>query len=218
MAIAFNNATASANNSGSATFSHTCTGSDRYLFVYTSQGNNVSAVTYNGVAMTLLTTYSGSGTVIKVWGLAAPSPGSNTVSITASGAWAGGASSYTGVSQSSIPEAFTNATTGSPNITITSSVTTIKDNAWVLGFGHYSDSGSRSLNAGSGATGRVVQASSTFYGATSIFDSNAPKTPAGSYSMTANVSSGSGVLDLVMYSIQPSIPTYGALLMAQMTS
>lgn len=56
MAIAFDATTTSSLGSAvtSITFSHTCTGSNRILFVCTANngGANVTGVTYNGVAMT----------------------------------------------------------------------------------------------------------------------------------------------------------------------
>lgn len=89
MAVAFD---ATASTSGllaqTFTFSHTCTGSDRLLVVCIAwtdtsiSGATPSSVTYNGVALTFLTTNSAGIGVNEIWYLIAPSTGANNVVVT----------------------------------------------------------------------------------------------------------------------------------------
>lgn len=207
MAIAFDAA-----SNGSTSWSHTCSGADRYLFVYTTTNSagGVSGVTYNGVAMTKLA--SRSGDFMNLWGLASPSSGTNTISITGTGA--GVAASYTGVSGTGNPEANAGTSSGTTSF-LQTSVTTVTNNAWVVGVAMYDVVGQASA-AGTGATQRAVRGCTASFWSPGIYDSNGAVTPAGSYSMRVNVTSGSGAMDLYLISIKPSVPTYGALLLAQM--
>src|SRR3990167_1730360 len=79
---------AASSSSASADFSwsHTCTGSNRYLLVGISWKDdvNITSVTYNSVTMTSLgkkSTTSGSTFVIEMFGLKDPATGANTVSV-----------------------------------------------------------------------------------------------------------------------------------------
>lgn len=91
MALAFD-AVASGVGSGVGpfTYSHTCSGSNRALFVkvsYYDSGDSVSAVSYNGAAMTFI---SGSKIAngqytVEWYYLVNPATGSNTVSVTMTG-------------------------------------------------------------------------------------------------------------------------------------
>lgn len=198
--------------SPNGSWSHTCSGTDRYLFVFVNQ--NASSVTYNSISMTKLLTVP--ATNCTIWGLASPTTGTNTVLVTSGSNCQGISVSYTGVGQTGQPEANTTTNTGSAAVTVSNSVTTITDKAWVIGFAIRGGS-TNSMVAGSGATQRAVRACSiTFGSGISIYDSNAPKTPAGSYSMTVNTDSGSDQLLLTSFSVFPSVPNFGALLLAQM--
>lgn len=94
-------------NSGNSPFSisHTCSGSDRYLLVHIATGQNVSGVTYNGVAMTKLSEIHLTALVdirLQVWGLKNPASGTHNVTVTPSGAPDSqrvNVSSWTGVDQ-----------------------------------------------------------------------------------------------------------------------
>lgn len=120
------------------TWSHTCTGSDRYLEVdivvgsdLTGAATTIDAVTYNGVAMTLVTNSQQTsndttgGYVVK-YGLVAPATGANTVSVafTVTGGnnadIKAGSKSYTGVDQTTpweaVTKAFGDSTTPSVNV------------------------------------------------------------------------------------------------------
>lgn len=102
--------------SSSYSWNHTCTGSNRYLVVGVSMlslAQTVTALTYNGVAMTFLgaqNSVSGAARV-EMWGLIAPSTGSNTIAVTLSGSIASeaNATSFTGVDQTTPTEGFNSA-------------------------------------------------------------------------------------------------------------
>ena len=76
---------------GPFTFSHTCTGSDRLLYAgvvyYISSTNELSALTYNGDALSLVTNGSrDAGSFrLRLMRLIAPDTGANTVSLEFSG-------------------------------------------------------------------------------------------------------------------------------------
>ncbi len=120
MAIA-HDANSSANDSETNTlsWSHTCTGSDRALVVHAANngGLTVSSVTYNSVSMTAVASGIANGNAnCQNWILVAPATGSNTVLITYSGSGnflTSGASSYTGVDQSTPTDAAGAGSTGS---------------------------------------------------------------------------------------------------------
>jgi hypothetical protein len=109
MAIAFDTTSkAAGDNVSSLSWSHTCTGSDRVLFVsyHSHKVNNrtVSSITYNGVGLTQVSgAQAQNGTrYVDVWYLINPASGSNTVLVTLSGGelnCGALASSYTGVDQ-----------------------------------------------------------------------------------------------------------------------
>lgn len=95
------------------TYSHTCSGSDRLLFVsvqiYNATLVTVSAVTYNGVAMSkaagITAAYEGATQDGEIWYLKNPASGANNVVVTLSGIAAftnSISSSYTGVLASGI--------------------------------------------------------------------------------------------------------------------
>lgn len=86
-------AVSSTNSSGAGpfTWTHTCSGSNRLLKVdiaYYDSGDTVSAVTYNGDAMTVIpsSTVSNGQYTVTSYGLIAPDLGSNTISVTFTGA------------------------------------------------------------------------------------------------------------------------------------
>jgi hypothetical protein len=205
MAIAFDAVSESWTNSGtSLTWSHTCSGSDRILWVsvMTLSTRTVTGVTYNGVSLTSLTRSSGSQPM-QLWYLIAPATGANNIVVsinsTASFIYTS-AASYTGVNQSSQPDAQnTNNTTGT---SITTTLTTVADNSWsILGARNdatgITSAGTNSTQRASGSVGTVQ-----------LYDSNAPKTPAGSFSMTVTNSS-SAATTTAMASFSPAVANNG---------
>lgn len=157
MAIAFDAATNSTFTTGTNSFLHTCGGSNRILFVGTIDGTgagSISNVTYAGVAMTNIYNYNflfGSAN-LSLWYLINPASGSNTVSASGAGSInCALATSYTGVKQSGQPDAINfNNSSGS---SVSTSVTTIADNCWIIALGEIKSD--TSCTAGSGFTFRI---------------------------------------------------------------
>jgi hypothetical protein len=143
------------------TWSHTCTGADRCLFV-TGFGNaggggyNISGMTYNGVAMTEIARVQvPSDRWIGMYYLAAPATGANNIVMTvvdppAPDAFAGLAASYTGVHQVSPIDSFNTATASATSIT--PSTTVVGSDCWLV-MGLKTDGGDPA--AGTGTTDRI---------------------------------------------------------------
>ncbi|MEK9207681.1 MAG: hypothetical protein AAB922_04315 [Patescibacteria group bacterium] len=139
MAIVFN---ASAKSKASAvtslTFAHSSSGSNRVLLVgahLQGTAQTVTGVTYNSVAMTQEVTRTAANTVGYVFSLSAPSAGSNNVVISASGATGinGISVSLTGATQSTAEA--TNSGQNSAGVkSVSYSVVTVTDNAWIFNF------------------------------------------------------------------------------------
>ena len=206
LAIAFDAVTGSILQGGSTTltFSHTCSGTDRILFVAANtrddDGAAISSVTYGGVAMTFInvSVLGISNYRLSLYYLIAPSTGANNVVITkpsSTGDIMASAASYTGVKQTSQPDASTTATgSGSP---VTTNLTTIADNSWAVLAASNIDS---DFVSGTNATLRSTTIKSTAV----IADTNGPKTPAGSLSMTLTYS-GTRQQGTVMASFAPAV-------------
>lgn len=217
--IAFD-AASSGTNGGttSVTFSHTCSGVSRALFVFVqaNSSSTITGVTYNGVAMTKTTTVGSDS--ITVWTLLSPSTGANNVVVNFNTSVSARclSASYTGVKQSATPTT-TQDTNEGVTVTVNRSITTVQDNSWVLAFLDWDISGGATQFATAGATQRVSFAESGVGpNSMGLYDSNAPKTPAGAYNMQFNRSAGSGTALLTMYEIAPNPKNTGASLMAQM--
>lgn len=205
MAIAFD-AASGANYSASGTtntFSHTCTGSDRILFVVaahhsTSPVSSVTGITYASVAMTFLRTYQSGNAEFDLYYLVAPSTGANNVVITMdiSDASVGIASSYTGVSQTSPIDV---SGDGGPTTTTaySQSVTTTTDNCWsIMVGGAYSG---LAITAGANTVVRTqpeVSLTGTF-----LADTGSAQTPAGTD--TIAVTSSSQSFTTIMAAFKP---------------
>lgn len=205
MAIAFDAAgTATQALSTSVTFSHTCSGSDRILFVNAaaafSSSGTVTGVTYNGVAMTLVdSNLPQANSYTSLWYLVAPSTGANNVVITSSSGavlTTGGSISYTGVSQTGVPDSTAKNSGVASNLS--QSVTTVADKCWVVGA---CVTGNSTITAGTGITSRSELDSVN--GSTLIGDSNGLVTPAGSYSMLFSTTSADS-MSLIMASFKPT--------------
>lgn len=197
MAIALDSTSAPTNSSGvtSLNRSHTCTGSDLILWVAVTTVSGasvpVTGVTYNSVAMTKVTAIAPqSNWEMSLWYLAGPSTGTNTITATCATAPANifriSSASYTGASQTGIPDSSNSATGVTTSRTV--STTTIANNCWVVGYGM---TGAGNIVPSTGLTTRSETDSGS--GSTVLGDSNGAVTPAGSYSMTfttANDSTG----------------------------
>lgn len=174
-----------ANPGSSLTWSHTCTGSERILFVSaTINRSSITGITYGGVSMTAIgsPTLGGDGFYNYLYYLVAPATGANNVVITpgSSVLILGSSVSYTGAAQTGQPDG-SNSQTGT-NSSMTTSITTTADNCWAVLHVRACDLGVSS--AGTGSTQRT-----NTNGYIQIYDSNGPKTPAGSLSMTVTQTS-----------------------------
>lgn len=142
--IAFDAITASAEGAAVSTrsFSHTCTGSNRTLFVAVAANDatltdrTVTSITYNGVALTKIR--SDDNTDIRhteIWYLTAPASGSNTVVVTMGGTCTGlraVALSLTGTSQSSPLGGSGGQSVPGSTLTASASATTTADGSWII--------------------------------------------------------------------------------------
>lgn len=190
MAIAFDASSQGQNGGASATltFSHTCSGSNRILFVNTGCHTSVATitgVTYNGVAMTsvIAPITSPDNFYMRLWYLLAPATGANNIVVTASATdgIAAQAASYTGAAQTTLDA--TASTTQNSTGSFTQSLTTVADNCWIV-WGNYRGS---SMTAGANTV--VRQQDGVQYG-NAICDTNSAQTPAGSKSMNCTAASG----------------------------
>lgn len=213
MAIAFVGAADGGNNGGttsSRTFSYTCgSGSGRLLVVNfagdtVAGSDNVTSVTYNSIAMTLIAkTVTGGSRFNYAYYLLNPASGANNVVITVGSNHyiIANAADYSGVL--ALDNSTTHVTGSSVN-TLTSSLTTIADNSWVTLF-EEGYNGNPLPTAGTGAIRRTADAA---FGSVAVFDSNGVITPAGSYSMTTNRTSNSASgISHIMASFSPVLAT-----------
>lgn len=184
----------------SVSVSHTCTGTDLILWAvvydesFAASVTNITAVTYNGVSMTLAnSTYQVGQYGCSIWYLLNPATGSHTLTATRTSVLNGfgvAGMSYTGVKQSGQPDnSAVNRTDGNSTL----SLTTVADNCWTI----LGESSGRNVTASTGTTVRQGSATQFFTG-----DSNGPITPAGSYSMSTTETAG-GTPGRVMVSFSP---------------
>lgn len=203
MAVAFDAASGFNSNAGSGSYAHTCTGLNLGLLVgvVCTIADDVSGVTYNGVAMTLvakipLVADAAGWVEIYLFYLGAPATGANNVAVTVTGGstWGSRAASYTGVQQASLTTVdASNTATASAVTVITPTVTPILDNCWAIAW--FRDD-QANLVAGAGTTMRGV-ANSVAFG-----DSNAPIHPAALTSLQATWA-GAGKAAAIIISLAP---------------
>lgn len=182
-----------ASNSGYQTaqstysWSHTCTGSNRYLAVGIAMlsvgGASVTGITYNGVAMSLVDARASVTGAIRaeLWGLVAPASGTNTIAVTLTAPLdsIGEAVSFTGVNQTFATEGAADASAtnvGAADATV--NVTTVADNDWTVDIVATSDT---AITVGAGQTSRNNVSGALGSGGMST---EGPKTPAGSVTMS----------------------------------
>ena len=202
MAIARDTYLAMSDNTGTTvTKSYTVSGANRLLlvFIHSWVGDNVSGVTYNGVAMTQTlkqneapaTNYNG-----YIYSLIAPATGTNNIVVSGTSMnFSMGAISYTGVAQTGFPDATAVAKSQVANVTGT--ITTVADNAGIVGLFSNDNSMLAAVTNMSIVTGTGLIAA--------IFESSSfPLTPAGSYSITGNHSGGSWN-GMVIVSFAPAV-------------
>lgn len=167
------------------------------------EADDVTGVTYNGIAMTLVQK-SALGGVYRysyVYMLIAPPTGSHTVAVSALTVHylLSGAISYIGAAQSSQPDNSVVNFSESAALTLTTSLISTASNCWFVLFECGYSSGAHAT-AGAGSTIRSFDAAN---GTWEWFDSNGPQ-PAASYSMTTDRSSGSiNASSHIMMSVAP---------------
>lgn len=211
MAIAFDAATsATTNSSTSLTYSHTCTGTDRFLVV-TATGNQgptatVSA-TYNGVSMTAIgpsTDSVGTGVPTYFFYLVNPASGANNIVVTSNvNGIATSASSYTGVDQTSPIDVSNTTAYNTTGTSYSKSVTTTVDNCWTIATVRCASG--QAMTAGSGTTVRN-QCENVLFGGGLILDSNGPVST-GSNTLTSTCSS-QFLGGQVMFAFKPVASTF----------
>lgn len=190
----------------SETYAHTNGASANYMTVTilrnddtTTAADDVTGVTYNGVSMTQLGKYNTSTQepgVLYIYGLANPATGSNNVVISLTGSTGSRAysvtNSYTGVAATGQPDASNTGTTVGTSLTV--SVTTVDDNAWLIG--------AMGVNSGgvtqSAGTGTVLRGAVTTGDNLGSYDANSPTSPAGSDSLVMNSSASRTMYGLVL--------------------
>jgi hypothetical protein len=183
MAIAFN---ATSQNrtlaSSSNTVSHTCTGSDRLLltFIECQNGDLITGVTYNGVSMTQLgkNNISAFGFYNYIYYLVAPATGANNIVVSASGSCTiiQLSESLTGVNQTTPIDASNLINQTSSLANPTGSVTTLTDNAWVVGSCRIS---SFKPTVSAGTTERNISSDIGYI----LYDKNSTSSPVGTYTL-----------------------------------
>lgn len=210
----FSSFVASTTGSLTVSFSYTTAGTNTcvLIFAFDESGDSVTSAAYGAGTSTQLCKHrngaAGTGE-LYVYGLLNPAGGSQTVKITrtgTSGKIYGGAISYTGVSQSGIPDAtITNGTGASSSISAT--ITTATANAVVTGTGCF-DNGSIAASTNLTAVGTAI----TVFGsanALNFFESSTfPIVSPGGYAMTLTGGAGSNAT-MAFVSLAPFVqPTY----------
>lgn len=210
MAIFDNSASGQVSSGNSTlTYAFTCSGMNRLLTVfvdYLANDRTITGVTYNGVAMTAV--YNQSYNSARVHGyfyLANPASGSNNIVITLSGSGTqpivSQALSYTGVAQSGtiMDVKNLNTTTGVSVSSRTVSVTTTIDNDWIVGYCF--TGGTISAGANTTMRGSIAGLLEEIQG----YDTNAAQTPAGSHSVTVNISPNNTELAMYIAAFAPFV-------------
>ena len=171
MAIAYDNSAQGTTTTNPLTYSHTTAGSDRILFVGVRwyQGDNLTSVTYAGVAMTQINKRqdnAGNNAYTYLYYLINPASGANNVVVTGTGnpniRIDSVSASYTGADQSAQPDSSNSQS--STSSTMTMSTTVVASNCWLVGI----SSNFRATSPGAGTTERQEIAGDPF----AIDDSN----------------------------------------------
>lgn len=202
MAIAFDAGSSGNTGSGSSlTVAHTCTGSNRILWVmgFTTGNDTVTGITYNAVAMTqAVKKTTASSQTVYLYYLVAPATGANNIVLSDSGTnnLTIVGMSFTGASQTGVPDATSsNNNTGT---TASVSLTTIADNCMVVA-GYRFNTGTKTAGAGTTNVGGFANPAEGSYLTTA-------KTPAGVVTMTED-STASTIWGGVIASFAPAAAT-----------
>lgn len=169
------------------TVSHTCTGSDRGLGVAVFfDTDNISSVTYNGVAMTKAGQHDFVSNRIAGYYLKNPASGTHDIVVTcaANNNISLIGFSYTGTNQTTQSLTFIDGGT-STTTPKTTSLTPVADNSWIVLVGRNNTTGN--LSASTGVT--LFRAANGFH----VFDSNGAITPVAAYDMDVTFTGGNSV-------------------------
>lgn len=197
MAIAFDAAASGYTpSSPTLTYSQTCgalTNGILWVAIMAGDGDVITGVTYNLATMTqaVKSVVSGQGTAYLYY-LVNPSNGTNDVAVTQSstGEIESCCASYSGGSQTSVPDSSATAgPTGGGATSLAFVTNSVANNCWGICYGGLQ----RAMAAGTGATSRVIGP----HWGTNLCDSNGPKTPAGSISMTQTFSASASIHGVV---------------------
>lgn len=175
--------------------------------VIVRDGDNLSGVTWNGVALTqglkYNTTIDGAGGTkryLYIYYLYAPATGNKTLSISYGATYGRvefGAIAYTGVSQTGFPDATaTNVDTGTAT-SLSTTLTTVAANCWGFGFAYVSATPL-------GGTNMTLIDDNSATGSSGSFDSNTTLATGGN-TMQIQQSSG-GPLAIALASFAPGAP------------
>jgi len=190
MAILFDASSGGVASSTSLTYSHTCTGSNRILFVGILTGGTndiVTGVTYGGVSMSQVNKQVATNGYMYSYILIAPATGANNVVVSVSPTqdiWSASAS-YTGATQSSQPHQQGTAVQASGTSFASQSLTPTLTNTWHISW--FRSSANLIIAAGSGTTKRQSPATSTEM---MIADSNGEITINVAHTLNATGSTG----------------------------
>jgi len=124
---------------GTASYSHTTTGSNMIMIVFESDNQaGMTSITYNGTNLTKEGQFTNTpaGIVSGGWYLIAPATGSNTVSLTLNGgggAYASCSMTYSGVAQSGFPDSRNTGSSAANVSSLAISTTVVASNCWLVG-------------------------------------------------------------------------------------
>lgn len=213
MAIAFDTSASTTITGTSGSVNITCSGTDRYLIVVTNQ--QATSVTHNGTSLTNIHNYTPtfpSGTncpPMKIWGLANPTTGLQSISVSnPGGPTFVAAVNYTGVAPGAIESYYDEDSANNQVTTFFGTGTTITPNSWRLMFVKGSNN-VQDFNAGASTTKRV-SVSGVSDSTLGIFDSNGPIATPGTGILNMAWASSSGFITTVTVSLTPVFVTNGS--------
>lgn len=196
----------------SVSWSHTCTGANLVLVAhFYAAASETMTATYNGVSMTQVSFSgsSGGGDGVYTFILVNPATGAHnivgTYSANVGNLHYGVGASYTGCAQGLQPDA-TNQTVTSSATSISTTVTTIANNAWIVGCAYGGNA------AGFAATGAYNIAfhgtggstSALGWNAIATMDTNGAVTPAGATAVGLSMSGSANEMALTGVSLVPA--------------
>lgn len=190
----------------SCSFSHTIgsTKPNEILFVFALTTNNDASATYNGVAMTKIASQveTNDGRTISLFVLAGPTAGAHNIVISGTGTETlirGMGASYSGALQSNTVDASIASHNDASVSSFTTTLTTLAIGDWaVLGVRQTGGVNTGGIAAG---TNMNFRTNDTF---DAIGDNNSAITPAGSYSITVNATTGTGGFYTIMAAFAPA--------------